>query len=252
MSQILRTLTDLGRNAVKAASEKVSDIIPDVSKFIDDLGSVINIEKELEKLNQKFEPVSVKIGCLPKSADIDDYYLQIDLEAFEAALRANRFVRPVIMVYAASTGLDRDILRERLVEELGLGIQQMRDRIRKLEIKRDVKKAVETVDGVMNTFDALSALLFLVAIGAGAVIGPFLFLLIGLGGLAMLREVPGLIVTYLKQFVGVKNFSTPEDAAIHKLREDIARYKPVLKKMVDTLAIIKDDSLMRRLEGFTK
>lgn len=243
---ILGAALQLTANVGKAASAAASDLWGSIDDKV--------IVYALNQAAEKFEPITVPVTCRPTSANLDDYVIETDLSALEAALGAGRLVRPSIVVTAASSQLDRSVLTDKLIETFNPILATHTARMKRLQQQREMRMEREqlgaslSVMGDIFMFFTNAALMAM--IGLGALIGPILWLLIAFGGIAILSELPRLTFNLFKEAIGLRTFNQPEDAEIHQLKKDLERYRPLLLKMVEKTIVTPDATLAATLHNF--
>lgn len=244
---ILGAVLQLTANVGKAAATAASDIWGSIDDTV--------IVYALNQAAEKFEPIIVPVTCRPTSADLDEYIIETDLSALEAALGAGRLVRPCIVVTAASSHLDRAVLTDKLIETFNPILVTHATRMEHLRKRREVRMEREqssvTLSAMGDIFEFFINAAMLAMIGLGALIGPIMWLLIAFGGIAVLSELPRLTFNLFKEAIGVQTFNQPEDAEIHQMKKDLERYRPLLQKMVEKTTIIESAALAATLHDFT-
>ncbi len=100
------------------AGKALSVVIGSVMASVIEKINSVDFSSTLDQLDRTFTPIEVMVTCRHGSNNPDDYRLEIDLTAFECALNEGRKARPKIIVRSAFTDLNRDLLAERLENEL--------------------------------------------------------------------------------------------------------------------------------------
>lgn len=246
---VKRLISSLGRLASGAGSAAIG-AAGELGKSINDefIVSLIN------KLADKFEPVVVPVTCIPTGPELNDYKIEVDLTDFEAGLIAEKYVRPQIQVSATSMEIDRSILTDRLIETFSSVLKRHEKRMQELKTKKHRRAQKEQRDLTWSltgmTVDFFLNAATLALLGMGALVGPLFFLLVAFGGLAILAELPGLAMNVLKRAVGIRVYDGPEDEELHRLEQELQRYRPLLEKMVNQAHIIEDPDLAEEMATF--
>ncbi|MCA9367351.1 hypothetical protein KC887_03780 [Candidatus Kaiserbacteria bacterium] len=243
---VIRLASAIGRlagNVGGAALGAIGDLGKSVS---DDL--VVTL---INRLADQFEAVTVPVRCVPTSTNLNQYKLEADLTAFEAALEANRFVRPRIEVHAASTELNRVILTNRLIETFSVMLVQHEERMRSLEERKRRRLEKHNADLSWSlagtTVDFFLNAAILAFVGLGALVGPMFWLLVGLGGISILAELPDIAWSALKSAVGIKE---GDDKEIYELKQRLERQRPLLERLVKEATIVEDAELKSQHAAF--
>lgn len=239
----LRTLRAVSRLAGNIGSAALATLSEGVSMVTN-----VQISAGIERLAEKFEPIQVPVRCLPQPPGaVDDYTLDVDMTGLEAALVGDRFVRPALSVRAASTDIDRSLLTDRLIEKFGVVLERHEERMEAVAAKR--QKTIDREARELNwkisesIFDFLMNAAIAALVGIGALVGPMFWLLVAVGGFAVLTELPDLVWKLLRRAVGLSVYERPEDEELAELAKELERYRPILERLVRNLDIIEDPEL---------
>ncbi len=182
----------------------------------------VDFESILNRMDQSLTPVTVTVTCNHVSDAVEDYTLQVDLRAFETALDEGRYARPKIVVYSKHTAINRDTLAARMETAL-------RPLIANYERYVSVEKSKVLAQRESEEFWAVMGGIMLAV--AGAVLGPVLWILIGLDGWRALRDLPQLFIAGVKSSLYNLFFGdelTQLDSELDSARTTI---KAMVKKM---------------------
>lgn len=239
---VTRIATALGRLATGASSAALGAL----GKLGAYAPSEAQIAELLERAAEQFEAIEVVVTCRPTGPKVDDYALEVDLGAFESALKAGRIVQPKIKVIAATSNLDRSLLTERLIETFAVVLVEHQARMeavkerREQRLAREASETTSTLLGGLVGFFVDAALLAMV--GLGALVGPLFWLMIAFGGIIVLKELPSVAFAVLKRAVGFGGDA--DETELMRLKAELARYEPLLLRMV-TAATITEEPVLR-------
>lgn len=171
--------------AGKATSVMIGSVMASVIEKINS----VDFSSTLDQLDQAFTPIEVNVTCRHDSDEPNDYRLEIDLTVFERALNEGRKARPKIIVRSTFTNLNRDLLAERLEIELRPLIKNYEKHIKQRKVAILTQRESDAFWGEIAIF---------VLLMAGAVLGPFIWIIIGLEGWRALASVPQLLISAIK------------------------------------------------------
>lgn len=239
----LRTFRAVGRLAGNIGSAALGTLSEGLS-----LVTNVQVSAGIERLADKFEPVTVPVRCVPVAPGANDNYeLDVDMTGLEAALAGDRFVRPALSVSAATTTIDRAILTDRLIEKFGAVLKRHEERMEEVAARR--QQAIDREARELNwkisetIFDFLMNAAIAALVGLGALVGPMFWLLVAVGGFAVLTELPDLVWKLLRRAVGLSVYERPEDEELAELSKELERYRPILERLVRDLDIVEDVEL---------
>lgn len=213
-------LGEVGGSAMTGAASAVLEKLGKTPEMLDSF---------LKSAVERLTPITVVVDCIPTGPGADDYRLDIDHLEFDAAVNAGRLVRPQLVVKATRNDMNRDLLTERMLESMTPILSAYEDDVFSERVKKGFEHFSQNVSLGFDLFGIFNALLFLCLIGAGALVGPIFWLLIGLGGVAALAQVPELIVDTAKHVL----FGTKID----QLERKLAQAREVLRHMVKDMRI---------------
>lgn len=169
----------------KAASLAISAIAERVVTQV----TSIDFESILNTMDRSFTPVVVRVTCNHFGEDAEDYTVIVDLNAFESALAEGRRARPQLVVYSKYTTIDRTTLAARMETALRPLIAHYEQHVSAEKSKILAQRESDEFWIVMGTI--------MLAV-AGSVLGPVLWLLIGLDGWRALKNLPQLFIAGVK------------------------------------------------------
>lgn len=230
---VFKALGSIARNMADGAGVVVNDLSHKLFETLAETPSLLT--PVLELIADKAQSIPVVMVCHPTGPATDDYHIGIDFIGLDTALKAGTLFRPKIIVRARTAALDRDLLAERMEAALVPFLQAYDTKLveaRKAEANQKLGDA-----GLFwyASFEFVVSIIGLALLGAGAAIGPLLWLVAGIGGIAFLQEVPGLLFGAVKQLL----FGTP----IEQLEAEIAAARSIIKRMVRGMKIEVDPNL---------
>jgi len=189
LSQIGGRVIAIGRDAASKAVDSLVDTLPNMRA---------QLETSLEKTLELLTPIEVVVSCVPYGPLANDYTVRIEHSEFDEAIKAWRFARPKIVVKATRPDLDRLVLTERMVAGLAPLLTSYKDKAdrKRQEVKEE--QMLRDLNTGLLVFDTFTTFFFLALIGAGALVGPILWLLVGIGGISALMQVPSFVINSMK------------------------------------------------------
>jgi hypothetical protein len=212
-------------NATMAITSQVADrLMQKVGAQLGDLSPEAFLAV-LKKLDKACTPTIVKVDCMHYSTDAENYALQVDLSEINVAMSEGKFVRPKIEVHSRYQDLDRKILADRLLEHLS-------------PLLADIESSVNYQKGIIlqrQEEEQFWKFLGMFALTlAGAVLGPFLWVIVGIGGWQAMSNLPQLLFTSIKTAVYRRIFGDE----ISQLDGQLKEAQLVVETMVRTIKIL--------------
>ena len=229
----LDTLGKLGKRALALGGDAASKV---VRNFIEQLPSLREkLDNYLEEALEQLTSIDVVVSCVPTGPLADDYALRIEHSEFDAALKARRFVQPHIIVKAARPDLDRSMLTERMLEGLAPVLASYKVKADKKREEVGHEQGLFLMGTALLIVDTFTLLFYLALVGAGALVGPILWLLVGIGGFVALKQVPGFVISTIKNvFFGTE---------VEQLEAETKAARKVVEEMVNEMEIVIDPNL---------
>lgn len=232
---------------LKGLGRAARQTLGDSATGIGDVLGALSPAGFIGRIAEQCEAIEVRVMCRPHSDDINDYHIEADLSVLEAAMAEDRFVRPQIIVHAVSDKIDRDILTERLLVDFGEILKGHEARMQDVKVRLEQKVARQRAETDFNLlslgFDIIVAGATLAMLGLSALVGPLLWLMVGIGGLAVLAELPSLAMSLIKRALGFKVYACADEEELDQLKAELEKYRPLLQKLVRDLDIVVDESL---------
>ncbi len=228
---VAKAIMRFGKNVLGALSTKVSDVgAAALESILETPGYLASM---LKSASEKLEPVDVIARCVPIGAGVDDYLIELDDGALMSAIAEGRWVRPHLIVRATSDQIDRDILATRLEVAFKELLNRAELRVDQKRKEEEQAKARDVVSQEAAGYSVLTEfageLIIASLLGAGTLIAPVIYILIALGGFAVLSSVPGLVYGLFKQWFT----NTP----LEEEQEQINAARALIRKLVRTMRI---------------
>lgn len=216
------------------------------------LNSGQQLDNLLERAIEKLEPVTVPMHCTPNGPAPNDYYLDVSVDALEAALSADRWVRPQIIIFAGvhQDKIDEAVFAERALRSLEPLFERLETHIEQIKHRKETKKREQKEANEGFLIEFLAGVLEFMLLGAGTFLGPILWLGLGLAGVVVLKEVPGLLVDALKEYLLGRKAKDADEQEIEALEAKRAKYQPLVAKMVTHAKYVVTDDLKALHESF--
>lgn len=224
-TEVIVKAAKVAGNVTLAISSELADRI--VLRAVDQLGelSSVDLMSVFDKLDKSCTPTVVRVSCKHYSPFPDNYTLMADLTEIKTAMSEGKFVRPKIEIHSLYQGLDRKILADRMLEHLGPLLADIEGSV-------NYQKNIILLKQEEEQFWKFLGMLALAL--AGAVLGPFLWVIVGIGGWQAMSSLPQLIFGSIKAGIYRRLFGDE----LTQLDGQLNQARLVVEAMVRTVKIL--------------
>lgn len=215
--ELLKTVFSV---AGKATSLAIGTMMTTISEAV----ASVKFTETLNKLDVAFTPILVTVTCVHLSQNKEDYVLDFDLDAFTKALSEGRHARPQIVIRSKHTDINRDVLSEKM--EAGL-----RPLFRNFQQHVELRKQ-DIIDREESDAFWISMGMLMLTV-AGAVMGPLVWLIVGMEGWQAMKSLPSLIISSIKSGIYNMIFGSELD----QLDSELDSARTTIKRMVRNIKI---------------